>query len=66
MSDCSCGGDHQGLTAGHAADVLGKASTSAAVEHVLSQPDPWGALHDRLEWQNELQYERQPDREAGS
>ncbi len=51
--------DHD-LTADHAADVLGKASTSAAVEHVLSQPDPWGALHDRLEWQKE------PDYEAGS
>jgi hypothetical protein len=49
------------LTAEHAADVLGKASTSAAVEHVLSQPDPRGALHDRAEWQQQLQ----ADREAG-
>lgn len=45
------------LTAEHAADVLGKASTSAAVDHVLSQPDPWGALHARQEWQKEPEYE---------
>ena len=57
--------DRPELTAEHAADVLGKQTTSAAVEHVLSQPDPWGALNDRLEWQKDPQYERQPEREAG-
>ena len=62
---CETGGskdDRGELTDIHAAHVLGKATTSAAVEHVLSQPDPWGALNDRLAWQEELDR----DREAGS
>ena len=57
--------DHHDLTASHAADVLGKQTTSAAVEHVLSQPDPWGALHDRLEWQKDPVYP-DPEKEAGA
>ena len=58
------GKDDRGeLTAEHAADVLGKQTTSAAVEHVLSQPDPWGALQARLEWSNQIQAERQAQQE---
>ena len=49
------------LTEVHAAGVLGKATTSAAVERVLTSPDPWAALGAEVE-----RIGNEQEREAGS
>lgn len=51
--------NEQKLTAIIVADALGKATTSALVEHVLAAPDPWNALALALDWQEELSQARQ-------
>ena len=55
------GKDDRGeLTDVHAAEVMGKATTSAAVERVMTSPDPWAALDAEVERFGEA------EREAGS